>query len=151
MIENQNSIQNRVCACKVDKYIVNQTYAIYKEHSDLTLFVEEMNRQNIIGKRIWYEEKEHTIYITKVFPCDCGYSIIENNNSIELRCHCKYCNKITEYCPISFCKCSAEFYRPMFAPLFGEEVLIEPVETVLSGDERCTFAVRLGRKEEKKI
>jgi len=40
-----------------------------------------------------------------------------------------------------------EVYRPMFAPIFGENVLIEPYETVLSGGGECVLAVRIGREE----
>jgi len=47
-----------------------------------------------------------------------------------------------------YCKCSAEFYRPMFAPIFGSSVMIEPHKTVLSGDEECVLAIRIDKTED---
>lgn len=149
MYDNHFYTLNKVCPCKMEEQLVKQVESIFRMLSDVASFVEEMDRQHIIGKRIWYEEKKNTVYITKIFACDCGGGCPTNDNLIGKRCHCDYYNKSTEYHPKYYCKCSAEFYRPLFAPLFGEDVLIEPVETVLSGDEQCTFAIRLDRKENK--
>ncbi len=149
MFNNHYYTLHKDCPCKIDNHTVKQADEIFKMSPDAASFAEEMNRKRIIGKRIWYDQKEHTIYITKVFACDSGGGCPENDSLIGKRCHCDCYNRSTGYYPKYYCKCAAEFYRPIFAPLFGESILIEPVETVLSGDEQCTFALRLDRKENK--
>ena len=101
----------------------------------------------MIGKRIWYNESEHTIFIAKQYARDSGGGYPENKTPIGQRCHCPHYNHVTEFYPKHYCKCGAEFYRPMFAPLFGTDVLIEPYQTVLSGDDECVLAIRIGKKE----
>jgi NAD-dependent SIR2 family protein deacetylase len=63
------------------------------------------------------------------------------------RCHCDHYNHSTETWPLYYCKCGAEFYRPMFA-IFGENVLIEPYKTVLHGDSECILAICIEKQEE---
>lgn len=149
MFDNQYYNSNKVCPCSIGENSVRQAVEIFIMLPDVASFVKEMNKRCIIGKRISYDEKEHTIFVTKIFACDSGGGCSENDNLIGKRCHCDYYNKSKEFYPKYYCKCSAEFYRPMFAPLFGDNVLIEPFETVLSGDEQCTFAIRLGKEENK--
>ncbi|HYE11713.1 MAG TPA: hypothetical protein VEF53_16230 [Patescibacteria group bacterium] len=149
MFDNYYYTINKICPCKIDNYAVKQAADIFKMSSDAALFTEEMNRKRIVGKRIWYDEKEHTIFVTKISAYDSGGGCPENDSLIGRCCHCDYYNRSTEYYPKHFCKCAAEFYRPIFALLFGENVLIEPHTTVLSGDEQCAFAIRLNRKENK--
>lgn len=149
MFDNHYYTLNKVCPCKIDDDSIKQAAVIFKMSPNIESFTQEVDKHRIIGKRIWYDEKENTIYITKIFVCDSGGGCSENDNLIGKRCHCGYYNKSKEHYPKYYCKCAAEFYRQMFAPLFGESVLIEPVETVLSGDEQCTFAIRIDRKENK--
>jgi len=39
--------------------------------------------------------------------------------------------------------CSACFYEPLFVPLFGDKIQIEPVQTVLVGADECVFRIKL--------
>ena len=64
-------------------------------------------------------------------------------------CLSDHYNYSKEFQPKNYCKCGAEFYRPMFAPIFGEDVLIEPYKTVLSGDDECILAIRVNKTEGK--
>ncbi|MDR2515677.1 MAG: hypothetical protein LBD02_10830 [Christensenellaceae bacterium] len=106
-----------------------------------------MERRRVIGKRIWYDEGEGTLFISKVYACDSGGGCPENDTLIGRRCHCEHYNRAAELRPKQACKCRAEFYRPMFAPLFGPKVRIEPHKTVLSGDDECVLAVRIGQEK----
>jgi hypothetical protein len=108
-----------------------------------------MERERVIGRRIWYDEPDNTIYLSKVYACESGGGCAENKTLIGERCHCDHYNRSAELFPKHYCKCGAEFYRPMFAPLFGGNVLIEPYKTVLSGDDECVLAIRIGRAEPK--
>jgi len=90
---------------------------------------------------------ENTVFITKMYACDSGGGCPENTTLIGKRCHCPHYNHSKSLFPKHYCKCGAEFYRPMFAPLFGANVLIEPYKTVLSGDDECVLAVRVDKME----
>lgn len=43
----------------------------------------------------------------------------------------------------TYCHCSAGFYKKNFEEIFGPPIDVEIVQTVLSGDEVCSFAVHL--------
>ena len=147
MYENHPYTVNKVCPCEIGKKTVQKAIEVYSASADAASFADEMERQRVIGKRIWYDEKENTIFITKMYACDGGGGCPENQTLIGERCHCSYYNHSNEFKPKHYCKCGAEFYRPMFAPIFGENVLIEPYKTVLSGDEECILAVRIDKTE----
>lgn len=129
------------CPCYIEADKVEQAKAIFDKNTDIQSFVNEMNERHVIGKRIWYEPQEKAIYITKMHACDCGRGCPSSQTIIRQRCHCGYVNHLDRNIPISYCKCAATFFRPMFVPMFGENVRIEPVETVLAGGEDCVFRI----------
>ena len=149
MNENHPYIIHKVCPCIIGGEAVKKAISIYHESTDIVLFAKEMERQHVIGKRIWYDKKENTIFITKMYACDSGGGCSENKTLIGERCHCLHYNHSKNFYPKHYCKCGTEFYRPMFVPIFGEDVLIEPHKTVLSGDNECILAIRLNKTEEK--
>ena len=148
MCENHPYTIHKRCPCEIGKEAVQQAIDIYKATADVPSFVSEMERQRVIGKRIWYDAGENTIFITKMYACDSGGGCPVNKTLIGERCHCPHYNHSKEFFPKQYCTCGAEFYRPMFSPIFGDTVLIEPYQTVLSGDVECVLAIRIGRTEE---
>ena len=140
---------HKMCPCKIGDEAVHKAVAIYRLTNSIGEFISEMDRQRVIGKRIWYDQKENTIFITKRYAGESGGGCAENNTIIGERCHCDYYNRSKEFYPKHYCKCGAEFYRPMFAPIFGEDVLIEPYKTVLAGDEECILAIQINKTEGK--
>jgi len=149
MNENHPYAIHKTCPCIIGEEAVRKATDIYRYSNDVSSFVKEMERQHVIGKHIWYDEKENTILITKMYACDSGGGCFENKTLIGERCHCPHYNQSKEFYPKHYCKCGAEFYRPMFVPIFGEDVLIEPYKTVLSGDEECILAIRIDKTEDK--
>ena len=149
MYESHPYTVHKICPCDIGKEAVQKAIEIYKASADVASFADEMERQRVIGKRIWYDEKENTVFITKMYACDSGGGCLENKTIIGERCHCPHYNHSKEFYPKHYCKCGAEFYRPMFAPIFGEDVLIEPYKTVLSGDDGCILAIRFDKTEDK--
>jgi len=138
------------CPCVMDEKTVTLAKAIYDSLPEKTpaAFALELDRQGISCKKIWYDEKENSIFIKKKYGKECGEYNENNKTKFGERCYCSHYNGITEgVYPLSCCKCGAEFYRPMFAPIYGEDVLIEPCETVLAGNETCVLAVRIGKTE----
>lgn len=141
---------HKVCPCKIGAESVQKASDLFRKTKDLAAFVKEMENQRVIGKRIWYDEKENTIFIAKIYACESGGGCPGNDTLIGRACHCDHYNYSEEYFPKYYCKCGVEFYRPMFAPIFGDNVLIEPYKTVLAGDDEYVLAVRIDKKEEGK-
>jgi GNAT superfamily N-acetyltransferase len=138
-----DKIYKEACPCHVKDDIIEKARMIFSQSSNIQSFINEMNNQKIIGKHIWYEPKENVIYIKKMYACDCGGGCSSNNTIIGQRCHCEYVNHLNESIPLSYCKCAAAFFEPVFAPLFGENITIEPVKTVLSGADECIIKITL--------
>jgi ribosomal protein S18 acetylase RimI-like enzyme len=136
------SVHKKACPCRIEAEKISKAKQIFDESADVQAFVAEMDRQGVIGRRIWYSPEENAIYITKMYACDCGGGCAANDTLIGRRCHCEYINHLAEIIPISYCKCAASFYEPMFSPLLGENTVIEPVQTVLSGGEECIFRIK---------
>ena len=147
MYESHLYTVHKICPCDIGKEAVQKAIEIYKASADVASFADEMERQRVIGKRIWYDEKEKTVFIKKMYACDSGGGCLENKTIIGERCHCPNYNHSKEFYPKHYCKCGAEFYRPMFAPIFGEDVLIEPYKTVLYDDDECILAIRFDKTE----
>ena len=147
MYKNHPYAVHRTCPCDIGTEAVQKAIDIYRAFPHAALFADEMEPQRVIGKRIWYDEDKNTIFITKMYACNSGGGCPENKNRIGQRCHCPHYNHSKDFYPKQYCKCGAEFYRPMFAPIFGEGVLIEPYKTVLSGDEECVLAIRVDKTE----
>nr|WP_303740842.1 GNAT family N-acetyltransferase [Lutispora saccharofermentans] len=131
------------CPCRIDDETIARAQDIFCNSRDVKSFINKMNEQHVIGKTIWYNERENAVYITKLYSCECGSDCSTNNCNIRQRCHCEYVNDLNCDLPISYCKCAATFFEPLFAPLFGKNISIEPVETVLSGSEQCTFKIAI--------
>jgi len=149
MYENHYYTLHKTCPCKIEDAVIQQTISIHKRSDRLSAFIEKIEKMRTIGKSICYAENEHVIYITKRYACECGGGCPKNKTLIGKRCHCDYYNHTSIIRPIYYCKCGAEFYRPLFAPIFGHKVLIEPYSTVLSGGNECIIAVRTDKTEGK--
>lgn len=54
-------------------------------------------------------------------------------------------NQLDEGMPITFCYCGAGWYRRQWEGATGKPVRIDVVESLLKGDERCTFAIHLAQ------
>ncbi|KUO72099.1 MAG: hypothetical protein APF77_00745 [Clostridia bacterium BRH_c25] len=132
-------IYKNACPCRIEAETIAKAQEIFRISPDISSFINKMEEQHVIGKTIRYNDQENAIYITKLYACDCGSNCSTNNSIIGQRCHCEYVNDINCIIPISYCKCSSAFFEPLFTPLFGDNIVIEPVETVLSGGEQCTF------------
>lgn len=52
-------------------------------------------------------------------------------------------NRLDRGMPIAFCYCGAGWYRQQWEGALGQPVRVEIAESLLKGDERCTFAIQL--------
>ena len=144
MVGNHPYTLQGECPCAIGEAAVRAAQTAFEAAPDIPAFAAELERRRVIGRRIWYDEGERAILIQKVHACASGGGCAANPHPIGARCHCDHYNAAQGSFPLCHCRCGAEFYRPMFAPLLGADVVIEPLETVLSGAEYCVIAVRPG-------
>ena len=130
----------------MDKETTEKAKRIWTDTGNVKDFTVEMDRQRVFGRKIWYEPQENSIYIIKTYACDFGGGRPTNDTLVGQRRHCEYVNHLPGGFPISYCKCAAVFYGPMFFPIFGENTVIETIESVLSGGEECIVKVNDAEK-----
>lgn len=135
------------CPCMTGDVVVQLVMALYRAAPDLPAFAAALDREGVVGRRVWYAPEEGILYISKHSAAECGMACPsgEGAEGVGRLCHCDYYSQAGEALPRSVCQCGAEFYRPIFAPIFGEHVRIDIAETVLAGDRQCTLAVHTAR------
>jgi len=146
LYENHPFTKTKICPCDVEEDVLAETLEIWGHTKEVKSFVMELEQRRIKGKKIWYDENLNTIFIIKTFANECGGGYPENDNLIGKACHCNFFNHLKEFYPKYYCQCSAEYYRPMFEPMFGKEIECYPFKTVLSGDDECVIGIKLGGK-----
>lgn len=142
----------------IDEYLKN-------EHER---FVEELNGFMKEG-RLWYEQeitpevlefvKENQevctgvrhgdkIYVTKI-PYAPKQYLKEKDPTLKryYACHCPLARTAIRdrkpHIPPIFCYCSGGYEKVGFDVIFGEPVEVELLESVLKGDARCRFAIKI--------
>ena len=135
-----NHPYNKTGACPcgdVGQYIdISKIIDAYDKSTCMSSFIEALN--NISDEKIWFDDEVNTIYMSKNFGGN-----PESDTLIGRACHCKYYNHASENFPKHYCKCCAEFCRPIFEPIFGKDVELHMHKTVLSGDNECITAVKI--------
>jgi len=144
LYNNHPFIKTKVCPCDVEEDVLAQTLEIWEQTREVKSFVAELERRRSKGKKIWYDEGLNTIFIIKKFADEFGGGCPDNDSLIGRACHCHFYNHLKEFYPKYYCQCSAEYYRPLFEPMFGKEIELYPFKTVLSGDDECIIGIKLG-------
>jgi hypothetical protein len=141
--KNHPYTRYKTCPCKIDQEIIKKTQAIFEKSESIEDFVEKLEKSRIKGKKIWFDKKQNMIFISKPHACESGGGCPENDSLIGNACHCPRYNHLKEHLPKNYCQCGAEYYRPMFEPIFGKKIKLIPYKTVLSGDDECVIGVKL--------
>ena len=94
------------------------------------------------------------VYVTKI-PYAPRQFLREKNPTMRnyYACHCQLVRTALRdgkpKIPASFCYCSAGYQKLHFDAIFGEPVEVELLETLLEGDGRCRFAIRIPKSKMK--
>ena len=142
----------------IDEYLMN-------EHKRLIMELESCMKEG----KIWYEQKitpailefvqnnqeictgaryGNNIYITKI-PYDPEQYLKENDPNLKAyyACHCPLVRSalLDEKIkiPSIFCYCSSGYEKLPYDVIFEENVEVELLESVLNGDYRCRFAIKI--------
>jgi hypothetical protein len=58
-------------------------------------------------------------------------------------CFCPLIRETARRIPKDYCYCSAGWYKGIYEGIFGEPVEVTVEESLISGDERCRFSIRI--------
>jgi predicted hydrocarbon binding protein len=59
------------------------------------------------------------------------------------RCYCGSVSKTRQSFSVTYCHCSCGWYRQLFETLLCKPVQVELLGSIIQGDERCQFLIRL--------
>ncbi len=64
-------------------------------------------------------------------------------HAIYDRCYCRSVNKTREPLSLTFCHCSCGWFTQLFEYVLDQPVEVELLTSVVHGDERCQFVIRI--------
>lgn len=130
-------------------------------------FVEEFGDSDILALRGLYTETgspEAVVRAMSENPDRFGDPFIEGDAIVEIRrprdpaafaaaktplekrmaaCFCPLVRGAEGRMPVEYCECSAGWYRGIYEGIFGVPVEVTVEESLLNGDERCRFTIRV--------
>jgi len=90
--------------------------------------------------------REGNVIFSSKNPRDPGGYEKASNEGARRKAYC-YCPLVRGHLdagmPVAFCYCGAGWYRQQWEGAIGKPVTIEIVKSILKGDDRCEFAIRL--------
>jgi predicted ArsR family transcriptional regulator len=95
---------------------------LYDKTNSIDEFLMLLNEQNIGGGNLHTEDNK---IIAVYDECYCGIT--------------KHAKGIL---PV-YCECSAGWFEKLFSSVFGKEVDVRRVSTILDGSEKCTFQIKI--------
>jgi predicted hydrocarbon binding protein len=104
----------------ISNKVINTAKLLYRESDNTEDFLKLLNENHIGG----------------------GYLHIKDNKIIALydRCYCGIPKSAKNISPI-YCECSAGWFEKLFSSVFGKEVDVKRIDTILNGADKCTFEI----------
>jgi hypothetical protein len=146
MPENEVISQKLLTAnCPCDIYeepdFTNKVKDFYNKSNGIEDFINRMHHEGFWNLQLM----DNIIYTSKPFVCDCGYKH-PFEGPYAAKCHCGLAGRVKKPVSKIFCYCGGGFYKPLFDEIFQSDTVIEPVKTIIAGDERCVFAIHVPDK-----
>jgi hypothetical protein len=138
------------CAHRYPQVRIEKLRAVFQESRDIDKLLEVMRADTSAGGTSWYAHPERKGSIIHNYndPAD-PQGVAQAKNDLDKRI-------ATCFCPIvhaalrkgvtlstSFCNCSAGYTRQLWEGIFQQPVHVEIVESILHGDPRCSFEIRI--------
>ena len=106
--------------CCLSASAVNTAKKLYAKSNDITEFLNYLNEVHIGGGNLHLSDRK-IIGIYKVCYCNIPKQI-ENMNK-------------------EYCECSAGWYTRLFSEVFGKNVTVKIIDTIVNGAAECTFEI----------
>lgn len=131
------------CPCNIyeEPDFISRVKDFYNKSNSIEDFINRMHSEGFWNLVL----KDNIIYTTKPFVCDCGYKH-PFEGAYSTKCHCGLSARVKKPVSKVFCYCGSGFYKPLFDELWQADTVIEPVDTVIAGDDKCVFAIHVPDK-----
>ena len=140
-----------VCSDKFPSDKVEALRDLYLESGSVDALFAVMDKDRSWYGLSYYESpkrKGRVIHVTKIpfNPKGCEDAADELERRYHY-CHCPLVKELIRHpeqkISRTFCYCSSGWYRSLWEGILGEPVRVDVVKTVLQGDDRCSFVIRL--------
>jgi hypothetical protein len=153
----------RSCSCPYRKDMIEDYRQLFAHTHSIDLLLETMreNTRAMIDRSLRNDTalleqvQYHTFYhspmrsglIVSFFAFPYHVADYLREPQLEKRrkhaCHCGWISGSKDNYPLTYCACGTGFYKQLWEGILGQEVEIRAVQSVMHGDERCQFNVRL--------
>lgn len=137
--ERIRQIMQRCCPCSAPAMFA-AVKAIWAECYSVSQFAVELERRRPFGKSIVWRDGQIVVAKPPICACDPEYQHIHGGR-YAATCHCDMASRLAGPVPDTFCACGGGFYRKLFREIWGVEVRVDTVSTVVSGGSECVFAI----------
>ena len=141
------------CAHRYPKLRLLRMRTAYKEEGDVLRFIERLNHDDdLFPARIFRKDGQpkHVVFIEKTIPPWNRQAYEQATDPVEKRylgCFCSLVKEVIrtgEELSPTFCNCSAGWFVQMWETILDRRpILVDVVQSILRGDDRCVFAIHL--------
>jgi len=138
------------CAHRFPEWRLEQMRSRYRELGSLDALLVEMRLDTTVQGQSWYESPVRvgdTVYVTKDPVDQEGWKAAPDAAARRAAyCHCSLVAHAREAgvtLPDTHCLCGSGWYDQLWEGILGKPVEVEVLQSILKGDDCCTFAITL--------
>jgi effector-binding domain-containing protein len=138
------------CAHRFPDWRIERMRARYQELGSLDALLVEMRLDQSVQGQSWYESPVRvggTIYVTKDPVDQEGWKAAPDVAARQASyCHCGLVGQALRSgtaLSATHCYCGSGWYDQLWEGILGEPVEVEVLQSILKGDDCCTFAINL--------
>lgn len=137
-------------ACEFPSWRIEEFREFYEKSADKSKAVDDiLARMARDGSTYGPTKREGLAIVTTKVPFDA--EAFRNAKTPEERrsacCHCTFVKAMRGEISPTFCYCGIGWDRMLWEGILGKPVKVRVLESIVKGDERCTFVVHIPRDE----
>ena len=138
------------CADRFPPHRIQALRSEYERTGDIDELLQIMRADRTLGDLSWYEQpvrSGNVIHVSKdPFSPHAYARATDNREKRSWYCHCSLMRDLIrsgQTVSGTYCHCGAGWYHQLWEGILGKPVEIDVIESVLQGDDRCSFAIHL--------
>jgi hypothetical protein len=138
------------CADRFPAHRIQALRSEYERTSDIDELLRLMRADRTLGDLSWYEQpvrSGNVIHVSKdPFSPEAYAQATDSREKRSWYCHCSLMRDLIrsgQTVSSTYCHCGAGWYHQLWEGILGTPVEIDVIESVLQGDDRCSFAIHL--------
>lgn len=152
LVDDENSRRDILitCADRFPRPRIQGLREMYQRDGDIDALLTFMGADRTLGDLSWYEtpvREGNVIYVSKdpALPDQYREAVTQEEKRAAY-CHCGLLREaIRAGLTMSgtYCYCGAGWYKQLWEGILDQPVQIDVLESILQGDDRCSFAIHL--------